>query len=236
MQTARSHLTSYSRFQNSFVDFDHGIRVGHLDPEARITQIMKAILIERHGIDMVCDRWGRGIYWQWICWVPKPNRAAKPASSNFNFASAKFFVSVDREERAFQTGMQIERAPKVASRDPSAVLLDKDWDWHVLLKSLAEQPFARGVQRLLREGFKVRVGAFSSLFQYNSKNWDAAECRRRAGRFSPHEWGGFQLFWSMNEKEVRQASGPEIVQAAAAVFDEVSPIMNRCMYKPCLKT
>ena len=90
-------------FRSEYLDFDRGIRVGHLDSEERITQIIKSRLTERHGARMICDRWGRGVYWQWICWVPEPNRRAKPTSSVYNFASAKFFVSVDREERVFQS-------------------------------------------------------------------------------------------------------------------------------------
>ena len=64
----------HSGFERSFLDFDRGIRAGQLDPSQRITQIIKAVLIRRHGIDMICDRWGRGIFWQWICRVPRLNR------------------------------------------------------------------------------------------------------------------------------------------------------------------
>ena len=214
----------YYSFDSGFIDFDRGIRVGLLDPSQRVTQIFKTLLSERHGVDMVCDRWGRGVYWQWICWVPKANRDAKPLSSGYNFASAKFFISTDRENRTFQSGLQVERAPK--SGAASDVTLEKDWDWHVLLAALKQPALPRIISRLLGEGFRVRVGAFGGLTEYN---------RRRAQRFAPREWGGFQLFYPMPEKELRQTSGAELIQAAIAVFDEVAPAMNLCMYAPCLK-
>jgi hypothetical protein len=53
--------------------------------------------------------------------------------------------------------------------------------------------------------------------------------------FSLTEWGGFQLFWPMSEKEVLATAGDEIVDAVLAVFDELAPAMNLCMYSPCLK-
>ncbi len=52
-------------------------------------------------------------------------------------------------------------------------------------------------------------------------------------RFSATEWGGFQLFWPMPEKEVKATPGPDIIDAVMAVFDEVTPVMNLCMYVPC---
>lgn len=223
-----------SGFKNEYIDFDRGIRVGHLEKGARVTQIYKELLKERFGHEVVCDRWGRGVYWQWICWVPKPNRQAKPISSGYNFASAKFFISVDKEERCFQVGMQIERAPKEADSDDWGIILEEDWDWHVLLKALKEKKLQSGLKKLLKEGFKIRVGAFSALYEYDKSDWDPLAVRRKAQRFSKAEWGGFQLFYPFIEKEIKSLKGAEIIQAVAAVFDEVAPVMDLCMYKPCL--
>ncbi len=225
----------YSGFDRSFIDFRHGIRVGRLDPAQRVTRILKSHLTARHGVEMVCDRWGRGIFWQWICWVPKPNREAKPASSNSNFASAKFFISVDRDEKKFQAGFQIERAPTKPGPDDWAVPVEKDWDWFVLLSALKEKKFQDAVSERLDDGFHVRAGAFSGMREFTKKNWDPAACRRAGLRFSPKEWGGFQLLWEMPQSETKTMTGPEIMEAVAAVFDEVAPVMNMCMYKPCLK-
>lgn len=207
--------------------------MGHLDPRERITQIIKKRLTDKHGMRMICDRWGRGVYWQWICWVPEANRKAKPISSTFNFASAKFFVAVDREERVFQSGIQVERAPK--KPEEGAVKLEKDWDWHVLLRALRADELPRILRRLLREGFRIRGGPFSSLVEYHQRSWDLPAFRRKLQTFSVREWGGFQLFWPMAEKEITATPGPEIIDAALAVFDELTPAMNLCMYAPCLR-
>jgi hypothetical protein len=227
---------SRGRFQSEFIDFERGIRVGHLEPDERITQILKRRLTERHGVDMICDRWGRGVYWQWICWVPEPNRRAKPISSAYNFASSKFFVSVDRDERRFQAGLQIERAPKRASSEGADLLLEPDWDWNVLLRALRpEGTLPRRLGGLLREGFRIRVGAFDSLLEYTRTTWDAAACRRRAATFAPTSWGGFQLFWPIPEREVRSTTGSDLIDAVLAVFEELIPVANACMVAPCLR-
>jgi hypothetical protein len=38
----------------------------------------------------------------------------------------------------------------------------------------------------------------------------------------------------MTEGEVRATAGPDLIDAIMAVFDEVAPAMNLCMYAPCL--
>ena len=231
-------LSRRAEFRSEFVDLDRGIRVGNLEPEERITRILKARLSERHGCGMICDRWGRGVHWQWICWVPEPNKRAKPTSSCHNFASGKFFVAVDREERTFQAGVQIERAPKrpdPGDADGFPVRVERDWDWNVFLRALRGEELPRLLSRLVREGFLIRVGAFESLREFRRGDWDLAGCRRAAGRFSPREWGGFQLFWPMGEEEVKATPGPEIIDAVLAVFDEVAPVLDLCMYSRCLK-
>ena len=243
MGTARRHVgllaegivTRRGGFRSEFLDFERGIQVGHLEPDERITQLVKRAMEERHGVRMVCDRWGRGVHWQWICWVPEPNKKAKPLSSAYNFSSAKFFVAIDREERVFQSGMQIERAPKKPAKDDWQIRLERDWDWNVLLLALHAPDLPRRLGALLREGFRVRVGPFSSLTEYGRRNWDLAACRRRAQAFAASEWGGFQLFWPMGEKEVRATPGPELIDAVLAVFDELAPAMSLCMYSPCLR-
>ena len=221
-------------FRSEYLDFDRGIRVGHLEVEERLTQILKGRLTERYGVQMLCDRWGRGVYWQWLCWVPEPNKRAKPLSAGHNFGSTKFYVMIDREQRIFQAGMQVERAPKPpkAAWEPT---VEKDWDWHVLLKALGEAALPSHLSQLLREGFRIRVGAYASRTEYTHHNWDLNACRRKAQRFSASAWGGFQLFWPMPEQEVRATSGPELVEAIMAVFAEVAPLMNLCMYAPCLQ-
>ena len=67
-------------FKREFLDFERGIRMGGLEPHERITQIVKARLVEKHGRDLVIDKWGRGRFWQWICWIVRENRDSKPIS------------------------------------------------------------------------------------------------------------------------------------------------------------
>ena len=224
----------HAAFRSEYLDFERGIRVGHLEPEARITQLLKARLTDMHECRMVCDRWGRGVYWQWICWVPEPNRAAKPFSSIDNFASSKFFITIDEDDRIFQSGLQVERAPTKPVDDSEDVELDQDWDWYVLLNAQRGEEFPSKVEALLEEGFRVRVGAFSEPGEYAEESWDTEEVLRDTV-FAEDEWGGFQLFWPMSEEEVKATPGPELIDAISAVFAEISPVMNLCMYSPCLK-
>ena len=228
-------LARQAAFRTEYIHFERGIQVGHLDPSERITRILKGRLEEKHGVRMLCDRYGRGVYWQWICWVPEPNRKAKPLSSKYNFGSTKFFIAVEKDDRIFQAGMQIERAPKKPDPDDWPLRVEKDWDWHVLLRALRGGKLPRLIAALLKEGFRVRAGAFSNLVEYTRKNWDSRKCLRRAGGFPANEWGGFQLFWPMTEEEVSATPGPEMVEAIVAVFDEIAPLMQLCMYSPCLR-
>jgi hypothetical protein len=230
---ARQRVDRQETFRSEYLDFERGIRVGHLAVEARLTQIMKRRLTERYGVRMLCDRWGRGVYWQWLCWVPEPNKRAKPLSAGHNFGSAKFYVTIDRAQRVFHAGMQVERAPT----RPTAtwpLTVEKDWDWHILLNALREDALPHHLSQLLREGFRIRVGAFASRTEYDHHSWDLSACRRKAQRFSANAWGGFQLFWPMPEQEVQATSGAELVEAILAVFAAVTPVMNLCMYAPCL--
>jgi hypothetical protein len=216
-------------FRSEYLDFERGIRVGHLEPGERITRILKAALEERHGVRMITDRWGRGVYWQWICWVPEPNRKAKPLSAAHNFASAKFFIAIDRDDRIFQCGMQVERAPTHPAKGDWPTRLAKDWDWNVFLHALEGAELPSVVRGLLREGFRARVGPFSELEELDRRSWSVAACLRHAGAAAAKEWGGFQLFWPMPQAEVKATPGPEIVDAILAVFDEVTPAMDLCM-------
>ena len=47
-------------FRREFLDFEHGIRMGGLEPNERITQIIKAHLVARHGQLFIIDKWGGG--------------------------------------------------------------------------------------------------------------------------------------------------------------------------------
>lgn len=215
-------------FRPEWVDFENGIRVGNLEPHERITQILKYNLELRHGTPFVTDRWGRGVFWQWICWLPRANREAKPISSGVNFGCAKLFISADREKRVFEFGLQVERGYLRDAEGSGGWVLADDWDWHRLIKQCAKgTALDEELRRLAREGFVAEMnggkeGALSS----------AAEIRTAAKKCPADEWAGFQLYYPMPEREVRACTGFELVTAVLAAFAQVVPVMNMCMQVP----
>ena len=225
-------------FRTQWIDFDRGIRVGNLEPHERITQILKFNLSRRHQQPFTVDRWGRGEFWQWICWVPRANRDAKPLSSHANFGCAKFYITVDRDARAFESGMQIERAPIRPTGDYPSQRLEEDWDWHVLIRNLRKGgPLERELRRLVcQDGFAIHAGSFEQMRVFDGARFKGAAPLRRACKgFDETKWGGFQVFYPMPECELRGVVGPELIGAVLAVFDELAPAMNLCMGVPCLK-
>jgi len=66
-------------FRREFLDFERGIRMGGLEPNERITQIVKAALVSKYRQPFIIDKWGRGRFWRWICWLP---RAMMPGRSS----------------------------------------------------------------------------------------------------------------------------------------------------------
>jgi hypothetical protein len=219
-------------FQSEFLDFQHGIRVGNLEEHQRITRILKLALEARYGQPFVTERWGRGVYWQWIGYLPRANRTAKPLSSQVSFGCSKFFLTVDREERLFKCGLQIERGYVRASRKARDWELGPDWDWHRLLESLKPRsPMEHELKRLVREGFWVYGGTWEAEPAYFSRaNLPGVVKLRRLLEAAPrNSWAGFQIFFPMRESEVRSASGVDLVESMLAVFREVTPAMNLCM-------
>jgi hypothetical protein len=77
-EAAGGEVPTGEAFRPEWFDFEHGIRVGNLEPHERITQILKHHLEQTHGTRFITDRWGRGVFWQWICWLPVADRAEKP--------------------------------------------------------------------------------------------------------------------------------------------------------------
>jgi len=225
-------------FRTEWIDFDRGIRVGNLEPHQRITQILKFNLSQRHEQPFTIDRWGRGEFWQWICWVPRANREAKPLSSHINFGCAKFYITVDRDDRIFASGMQVERGPIRAAGDCPSQKLEDDWDWHVLVRSLRKGgALERELRRLVCEDdFVIHVGSFGEMQAFDAARFKGARPLRMAcKKLGETEWGGLQVLYPMPEKELRATSGPELVEAVLAVFDELAPAMNLCMGLRCLK-
>ena len=219
-------------FRVEWIDFERGIRVGNLEPHERITQILKFHLEQRYRTGFVTDRWGRGVYWQWICWLPRANREAKRISRNVNFGCAKFFISAERERRIFKSGLQIERGYAVGPEPYPGCLLKDDWDWHRLIAQCAVgSQLDKEIHRLIkREGFSVEVGDFEANKVFTRKDFESARQIAEAARnYSKREWAGFQLYYPMTEKELRTCTGFEFVNAVCGVFEEVMVAMNCCM-------
>lgn len=220
-------------FRPEYLDFTRGIRVGNLEENERITRILKHELETRYGQPFVTERWGRGVYWRWIGYLPRANRSAKPVSSSASFGCSKFFLAVDTDERVFQCGLQIERGYIKAPSGFRSCQLREDWDWHRLVKALrAGSRLEKELRRLVRqEGFHVHAGSWEAESAHCSpKDYPGAAALRRAVQSAPrNRWAGFQLYYPMREEDVRSSTGTDLVEAMLAVFREVTPAMNLCM-------
>ena len=225
-----------TRFRPEFLDFRRGIRVGNLDDDERITRILKLALEARYRQPFVTERWGRGVYWQWIGFLAKANRAAKPLSSKVSFGCAKFFLMVDTGEERFKCGLQVERGLLEAPPGQERFQLRDDWDWHRLMQALKPKGgMERELKRLvLREGFQVQAGGWhSDLFRY-SKSTLPQVSRLRAGleQAPGNAWAGFLLYFPMDEDTVRGTPGTDLVEAMLAIYEEVTPAMRLCTQTP----
>ena len=253
MGKTASAVPTGEAFRPEWIDFENGIRVGNLEPHERITQILKHNLEQRHGTPFVTDRWGRGVFWQWICWLPRANREAKPVSHGVNFGCAKFFISVDRDGRTFEFGLQVERGylPRVSAggthrtkemrlsrqgeKEAAGWVLQDDWDWHRLLKLCAKGTAldAEMARLVRREGFVAAVEGTGGAIALRGRDFESsAQLRSAARRCAADQWAGFQLYYPMPEKEVRSCTGYELVMAVMAAYGAVLPVMNMCMQVP----
>ena len=225
-------LPTGEAFRREWIDFEHGIRVGNLEPHERITQILKFYLESRYHTPFVTDRWGRGVYWQWICWLPRANREAKPVSHDVNFGCAKLFISVEQEKKVFKAGLQIERGYAAGPEPYPGCLLKPDWDWHRLVKF--PKPLDAELRRLIqREGFVAEIGEWETNAVFTKQNFKSSrQIRAVLKNYPRREWVGFQLYYPMPEREVRACTGYELVKAICGVFDEVTAAMNCCMTVP----
>ncbi len=222
-------------FRPAFLDFDRGIRVGNLEPHERITKILKAALEARFGTEFVTERWGRGVYWRWIGYLARANRAAKPISSGVSFGCSKFFIEMDTDERRFKCGMQVERGYLRAPAQMRACRLASDWDWHRLLAGLRPRTrLMAELRRLARDGFEIHAGSWSDPHVFTSSRLPSARQIAEALRRAPaSEWCGFQVYYPLGEDDVRSIAGPELVEVMLSVFDEVAPALSWCSQVPC---
>jgi hypothetical protein len=217
-------------FRSSFLDFDRGIRVGNLEPHERITRILKTGLESRFGTPFVTERWGRGVYWQWIGYLARENRSAKPVSSGVSFGCSKFFVSVDTDDRRFTCGMQVERGYLRPPAGFAACRLRSDWDWHRLLAGLEpRRPLVRELARLAADGFEIHAGSWRDPHVFAGPRLPPAhQIKARLLEAAGRHWCGFQVYYALGEDEVRSTPGPELVEVMFAVFGEVAPLLSLC--------
>src|SRR3970040_574707 len=78
----------------TFLDFERGIRVGNLEEHERITRILKLALESRYQQPFVTERWGRGVYWRWIGFLPRAKRTAKTLSGHTSLRLSEFLLLV----------------------------------------------------------------------------------------------------------------------------------------------
>jgi hypothetical protein len=220
-------------FRPEFLDFRRGIRVGNLEDNERITRILKLELEACYGQPFVTERWGRGVYWRWIAYLPRANREAKPLSSHVSFGCSKFFIEVDTDDKLFKSGLQVERGYLKAPREYPECQLRSDWDWHRLLAALKTRgPMQRELKRLIRrEGFMLHAGSWEAEPAVFSKaNFPEIPKLRKLLTSGPgNHWAGFQLYYPMSETDTRGTTGLDLVESMLAVFREVTPAMNLCM-------
>lgn len=222
-------------FRNEWIDFQRGIRVGNIEPHERITQILKYHLEREFGTPFITDRYGRGVFWQWICWLPRANREAKPISNRVNFGCAKFYITTDEEPPTFHCGLTIERGYVRAPGKGSSFILQRDWDWHRLTKQLRSGSQLDGeLLRLLRkEEFVAEIGNYDARVRFDKTTFRSARQLAEAmGRAKDREWAGFLLYYPISERELRSCSGQELTAAIMAAFRATVPVMNLCMEVP----
>ena len=220
-------------FRPEFLDLKRGIRVGNLEDHERITRILKLALEARYQQPFVSERWGRGVFWRWIGYLPRANREAKPLSHRVSFGCAKFFIEVDTDDKLFKCGMQVERGYLQAPRDFRSCQLASDWDWHRLTKALKPRSaLERELKRLLlREGFRLYAGGWEEgPADFSKANFPSMTRLRKVLDAAPRtHWAGFQLYFPMTEEEVRGSTGSDLVESMLAVFREVTPALNLTM-------
>ncbi|MBE3098757.1 MAG: hypothetical protein IMZ44_16705 [Planctomycetes bacterium] len=218
-------------FKPEYLDFRRGIHVGNLEPHERLTRILKSALETRYREPFVTERWGRGVFWQWIGFLPRANRAAMPLSSGVSFGCSKFFVEVDTGDQRFKCGLQIERGYLRAPAESRACRLRPDWDWNRLIKGLTPRStLLRELKRLAGEGFEVHAGSWSTPSVFTKGTLPGAtRLRSVLGHATATEWCGLQVYYALDEPAVQASSGVDLIDTMLAVFDEVTPAMNQCM-------
>ena len=205
--------------------------MGHLEPHQRITQILKLSLESRYQRRFVIDRYGRGVYWRWICFLPRENRTLKPLSHRSNFGCAKFFVMLDPPEGLFKAGVQVERG-LLKTPERAAYQLQKDWDWHRLLAALEDgSALYEELRRVVCEdGFSLFAGNWKGPGCFSQTNFpSASDLRGTLQHAAADAWALFQAYYSMDPEQVKASTGTDLMESVLAVFRELTGVINPCM-------
>ena len=221
-------------FRPEYLDFKRGIHVGNLEDNQRITRILKLAIEDMYQEPFVTERYGRGVYWQWIGFLSRANRAAKPVSSNISFGCSKLFITMDMGDQLFKCGFSVERGFQIPPPDFPQCELKPDWDWNRLLKQLKKgSSLTRELHRLVkREGFSIDLGNWEERRTFRKSNLPGPDGIRKALKNAvPDSWAGFQVYYPMTEKEVAGTFGADLIESMLAVFREVTPAINLCMQK-----
>jgi hypothetical protein len=222
----RFHVPPVAAFRREYLDFERGIRIGRLEPEQRLTRLLKFALESAFGEPFVTVRWGRGLYWQWIGFFPRSQRQRKAS-----FGCAKYFVALDREKRLLEAGMQVERGYIIPPPEFPHGRLQANWDWHRLIAQLTRgREMARRLAQLVRrDGFHIFVGNWAAGREFTAQDFTGpAALRRVIARAPARQWCGFQLFYPLSEAEIRTMDGRDILDALLAIFSEVTPLLQAC--------
>jgi len=219
-------------FRPEYLDFSRGIRVGNLEDNQRITRILKLAIEDAYRESFVTERFGRGVYWQWIVFLSRANRSAKPVSSGVSFGCSKFFITIDGMDGLFKCGFSVERGFIRPPEHSPGCELKPDWDWNRLLEQCRQDSaLYRELTRLVRsEGFAIDAGCWDHRASYKKGGLPEPAMLRKVLRESPGDrWAGFQVYYPMGPKEVSRSTGIDLVESMLAVFREVTPAMNQCM-------
>jgi hypothetical protein len=203
-----------------------------LNENQRITRILKLALEARYQEPFVTERFGRGVYWQWIGFLPRSNRSVKPLSSKVSFGCSKFYLTIDSDAKIFKCGFSVERGMIIPPDNFPKIRLQPDWDWHRLLKSLKPGgAMEKELKRLVsREGFRAEAGNWDSQLKISKSSFPGmAQLKKALENAPPAEWAGFQIYYPMTEEDVLESSGVDLIESMMAIYNEVTPAMNLCM-------
>lgn len=222
-----------SAFRAEWVEAGRGIRVGHLRPEERLTQILKFRLREIFGQDFLVDRWGRGSVWSTVWFVPRPNRIAKGYPGAGHFSSAKFYVGTHAGADDVRAGFHIESG---LGRSPDHPEYERapNWDWNRFLAALrGNDALDAELRRLVRrDGFRVSLGFFERDALAPETFQGSRTLLRAVRRMDRDAWIGVLVDYGWSDEEIQSTGGPGFVDAVVAVCLELAGVMNAALEIP----